>query len=308
MGESKAKKIVFIVGPTGIGKSEIALHLAEKINGEIISCDSMQIYKEINIVSNKPSPEDLKRVPHHLINVTSIEEEFDVVQFRQLAVSVIEDIEKRNRIPIAVGGSGLYVEILLDGIFEGGRKDAQLRESLKDRAAKEGIPALHKELKLKDPAAAEKIHPNDLKRIIRALEVLQVEGRPISMKQKERDGLWGHYDVSLFGLTRDRDKLYERVNQRVEEMFERGLVEEIKNLAGANWSPTASKLIGVKEVLGSINGEYGLERAKELIKINTRHFVKRQFTWFRKDKRIEWINLDENKNLEDIVNRIKGKI
>ena len=282
-------RIIFIAGPTAIGKTQFALDLAKEITGEIISCDSMQVYREIRVASNKPSAEVLKEIPHHLINVVSIEEEFDAARFNRLALKAIEDIHRRERTPLVVGGTGLYMQILLDGIFESKPKNESLREELKEKAKEKGISFLYDILKIEDPAAAQKIHPNDLRRIIRALEVTRTEKRPFSELQKNRQGLWGKYDIQIFGLNRPRQELYERIEARVEQMFENGLVEEIKSLENRNWSKTAQNIIGVREVLGYLKKEYDLKRAKELMKLNTRHLAKKQLTWFRKDQRIEWI-------------------
>ncbi len=299
------KKIIFIVGPTAVGKTDIAFILAKEINGEIISCDAMQVYKEINIASNKPSQKILQGIPHHLINIISAEEEFDVAQFNRLAQGAIKEIHKKNHIPIIVGGSGMYMQILLDGIFEAkGKRDDSLREQLKQEAQEKGTRSLYDTLQKKDPQAALKIHPNDLRRIIRALEVLALEKKPISQIQKNRQGLWGKYAIHLFGLTRERKDIYQRIEARVEEMFKEGIVEEIKGLKLAQWSHTADRIIGVREIQGYLKGEYDMERAKYLMKLNTRHLAKKQLTWFRKEKRIHWIVMNSNETNESVVKKI----
>ncbi len=302
-------KIIFIVGPTAVGKSEIAFALAQEIKGEIISCDAMQVYKEINIASNKPPRFMLEKIRHHLISLISIEEEFDVAEFNRRAREAIKEIHVRGHIPIIVGGSGMYMQILLDGIFEGkARKNEGLREELKRKAQEKGVLFLYDVLKKKDPQAALKIHPNDLRRIMRALEVLALENKPISELQKKREGLWGKYQIHLFGLNRDREELYRQIDARVEKMFEEGLVEEIKNLSHLKWSPTADRIIGVREVQGYLKGEHDLERAKYLMKLNTRHLAKRQLTWFRKEKRIRWFALNSRESVEEIIPLMKSEI
>ncbi len=301
-------KIIFIIGPTAIGKSDAAVSLAQKINGEIVSCDSMQIYKEIQIASNKPSGEMLKRIRHYLINVASIAEKFDVAMYNRMALEVITDIQSRQKIPIVVGGSGLYVQVLLDGIFEGSPRDEQLREELNQKVKDFGTEDLYEELKQKDPVVAKKIHYNDAKRIVRALEVIQTEKRPLSEIQKERNGLWDKFDVKYFGLTMDRKVLYEKINVRVDIMFENGLFEEIKNLLDKPWSHTAAGLLGYKEIKGYVDGEYDLDEAKRLIKRNTRHYAKRQWTWFRRDQRIDWMTVAHFKNIEAIAQKMKEQI
>lgn len=299
------KKIIFIVGPTAVGKTDIAFRLAKEINGEIISCDAMQVYKEINIASNKPPAFMLKGIPHHLMNIISIEEDFDVARFNQLVQEAIKEIHKKNRAPIIVGGSGMYMQILLDGIFEAkGKRDDSLREQLKQEAQEKGTQFLYDVLQKKDPQAALKIHPNDLRRIIRALEVIVSEKESFSSLQRKRQGLWGKYTIPIFGLTRERKELYQRIESRVEKMFKEGIVEEIKNLRLVQWSPTADRIIGVREIQGYLRGEYDMERAKYLMKLNTRHLAKKQLTWFRKEKRIHWFVMNFNETNESVVEKI----
>ncbi|VAW17938.1 tRNA dimethylallyltransferase [hydrothermal vent metagenome] len=303
-----SNKIIFIVGPTAIGKSDVAVSLAEKINGEIVSCDSMQIYKEIQISSNKPSAKMLQTVKHHLLDIASITEKFDVAMYNRMALEVIADIQSRQKIPIVVGGSGLYIQVLLDGIFEGSPRDEQLREALNQKVEDFGTEDLYEELKQKDPVVAQKIHFNDAKRIVRALEVIQTEKRPLSEIQKERNGLWDKCDVKYFGLTMDRKVLYEKINVRVDVMFKKGLFEEIKDLLDKPWSHTAAGLLSYKEIKGCVEGDYDFDEAKRLIKRNTRHYAKRQWTWFRRDQRIDWMTATHFKNSEAIAQRMKEQI
>ena len=298
------KKIIFIVGPTAVGKTSVSLQLARKISGEIISCDSMQVYKEISIASNKPSSEDLKRVPHHLVNIVSVKKEFDVAHFRKKAVRSIQMIHSKAKIPIVVGGSGMYMSVLLDGIFEGGAKDLNLRKKLETEAQEKGSEYLHRKLLEVDFTAAQRIHPNDQKRIIRALEVFEGRQKTISSLQKKRSGLWGKFNIKIFALNRRREELYELINQRVEDMFTGGIIEEIKKLSKMNLSKTAQGVIGIKEVQGFLNGDYDIERAKYLLKLNTRRYAKRQLTWFRKDKRLKWIMIEPENFISKIVSRI----
>lgn len=298
------KKIIFIVGPTSVGKTEVAVHLAKRMKGEIISCDSMQVYKEINIANNKPFPKTLKVVPHHMVNVVSVNQEFDVAAFNKKALAAIKMVQKKKKVPIIVGGSGLYMGILLDGIFKEGEKDIKLREDLQTMAMEKGELFLYQKLIDTDPLAAAKIHPHDIKRVIRSLEVCMKNQRPISELQKERSGLWGRYDISIFALNRERTELYERIDRRVDQMFEEGLVDEIKLLTKSKLSQTAERIIGVRELAGYLEGAYGLERAQYLIKLNSRHYAKRQLTWLRKEKRLTWIMIEN----EDQASQIAGKI
>ncbi|MBF0385407.1 MAG: tRNA (adenosine(37)-N6)-dimethylallyltransferase MiaA, partial [Candidatus Omnitrophica bacterium] len=282
MAKSK-DKIVFIVGPTAVGKSSVAHSLAKKLKGEVVSLDSMQVYKEISVASDKPSKDMFKEVPYHLVGIVSVKDEFNVSLFKTLAQESIVDVLRRKKLPIFAGGSGLYLQVLLDGIFDGASRDLGLRQALEKEAKEKGNTCLYEKLKNIDPASAEKIHPNNLIRVIRALEVSLLGGKPFSEKKEEREGIWGKYDIRVFGLDMEREDLYERINRRVDEMFVRGLAEEIKGITSLPLSLTASAMIGVKEILESFKGEYDLDRAKELIKRNTRHYAKRQLTWFRKD-------------------------
>lgn len=284
-------KIIFIVGPTAVGKSDVAFCLAQHIQGEIVSCDSMQIYKEIDVASNKPSQDVLSSIPHHLVNILSIEKEYDVAQFNQRALGTINDIHSRNHVPIIVGGSGMYMQVLLDGIFEGGARNDALRKDLRDQARQCGKQFIYDKLKEMDPVAAEKIHPNDERRVIRALEICMTKKIAISQLQKNRTGLWGTYDIRLFALDRERRELYQMIDKRVERMFQEGVVEEIKKLNDVLWGKTAVKIIGIQEIQGFLRGQYNLEEVKDLIKLNTRHLAKRQLTWFRRENRLEWITV-----------------
>lgn len=285
--------MIFIVGPTAAGKSSIAIEVAKQCGGEIISCDAMQVYKEIRVASNRPTDADLAVVPHHLVGFLSVTEDFDVARFNQIAREKITAILGRQGTPVVVGGSGLYMTILLDGIFLSGGRDMILREQLRNEAESFGAGYLHERLLAQDPDAAAKIHSNDLRRIIRALEVLSVDKQPISRLQTSREGLWGKHDIRIYCVTRERDNLYARINKRVDSMFAEGIIEEIKGINALELSHTASGLIGIKEIRAYLDGSLGLEDAKELLKRNTRRYAKRQLTWFRKDKRLCWVTINE---------------
>lgn len=283
--------LVFIVGPTAVGKSEIAISLSRRFNVELVCCDAMQVYREIAIASDKPTPQTRSLVPHHLVDIISVKEEFNVARYRQLALEAIEDIRGRGKTPLIVGGSGMYMSVLLDGIFEGIKIDDDLREKLAQELLARGADYLHERLKCLDPQAAAKIHPNDPQRIIRALEVVMSTGQSISSLQPKREGLWGTIPIKAFALNRPREELYRRAEARIEDMFARGIVEEIKQISVLPLSATAQKIIGIPEIRGYLKGEYDLERAKYLMKLNTRHYVKRQLTWFRRDKRLAWVDI-----------------
>ncbi|MBI5416245.1 MAG: tRNA (adenosine(37)-N6)-dimethylallyltransferase MiaA [Candidatus Omnitrophica bacterium] len=298
------QKIIFIVGPTAVGKSEVACALAGRLDGEIISCDSMQVYKELRIVTSKPPDQLLKAVRHHLIGVVSVREEFDVARFNALALEAVRDVRSRRRAAVITGGSGLYMQVLLDGIFAGAPKDETLRRRLKEEAQEYGTAYLHRQLQRSDPQAAARIHPNDERRVIRALEVCRTRRQPISSLRHDRRGLWGQHEIAAFALTMDREKLYRRIDRRVEAMFAGGAVAEVKSLSGVPLSPTAERLIGLREIRGYLDGAYDEARAKELMKLNTRRFAKRQLTWFRKEKRLQWITVGENDTVEDVADRL----
>ncbi len=300
----KSDRIIFIVGPTAVGKSEIACSLAKRIDGEIISCDSMQVYRELRVVTSKPSPRMLKAVAHHLVDCVSVGEEFDVARFNALALEAIRAVHARGRVPIVAGGSGLYMQVLLDGIFPAAPKNEAVREEFKKQAQRYGSEYLHKKLQKVDPAAAVKIHFNDVRRIIRALEVYTTRRESISSLHKKRHGLWGKYDIKAFALIMDRDTLYRRINQRVDDMFARGAVKEVEHLRDVPLSPTAQRLIGLREIRGFLDGSYDETHARELMKLNTRRFAKRQLTWFRKEKRLEWITISEGATVKDITDQL----
>jgi len=302
----KEPAIIFIVGPTAVGKSEISLCASKFLKVEIVCCDALQVYREISIANDKTSLKVRDTVPHHLVDIVSVIEDFNVARYRELAVAAIHDIHKRGKTPLIVGGSGMYMSVLLDGIFEGAVSDEGLRQELTQELAVHGPVFLHERLKSTDPQAAAKIHPNDPQRIIRALEVAMSTGQSITSLQPKREGLWGKIPIKIFALNRPREELYQRVEARIEEMFAKGLVEEIRQVSAYPLSITAQKLIGVPEVSGYLKGEYDLERAKYLMKLNTRHYVKRQLTWFRREERLTWIDITQDQSSAEIANIIAG--
>jgi tRNA dimethylallyltransferase len=283
-------KLIFLVGPTAVGKTDLAVSLAKKINAEIISCDSMQVYKGMDILTSKPPVGIRKKIPHHLIDVVKPSCEYNVSRYRGQAIKKILAIVKKGKVPFFVGGSGLYMSVVVDGIFEVKTEDRALRKKLYKQAQGCGSQKLYADLVKADPKAAAKIHPNDAKRIIRALEVFKVTGQPISQMQSKRKGLGDEYDIRIFCLDLPREELDRRIDQRVDRMFRQGLVKEVKKLLKSRLSKTSAMAIGIKEVKGYLSGEYSLQEAKTLIKKNTRKYARRQMTWFRKDKRIGWVS------------------
>lgn len=301
-------KVVFLVGPTAVGKSGISVKLAQKIKAEIISCDSMQIYKGMDIITSKPKPAARRKIQHHLIDIISPTQEYDVSRYCQVALRKIKEALKKDEIPLFVGGTGLYMSILVDGIFKAKVQNKIIRKRLYREAGQLGSSHLYKKLQVVDPEAAFKIHPHDTKRIIRALEVFEACGRPISQLQKERRSLFDEYEVKIFCLNMARDKLYQKIDHRVDKMFNQGLADEVKKLLKLKLSKTASCAIGIRELKGCFDGLYDLEEAKRLIKKNTRNYAKRQLTWFRKDKRVEWVEVGEKNTPSAIANKIIKKL
>ena len=302
------KKIIFIVGPTAVGKSDIAVRLAKKINAEIISCDSMQIYKKMDIITSKTSLILRRKVRHHAIGIISAQKEYNAYKYRKQAIKKIKEIVNKGKAPLFVGGTGLYMSTLIDGIFKTESRNLSIRNHLYKVAKHKGNDYLYEELKKVDADSALKIHPHDTKRIVRALEVFRIFGQPISELQKQRKGLDTEYALKIFCLNMQRSKLYKRIEERVDKMFARGLVNEVRKLLKLKLSRTATFAIGIKELKGYFDGLYDLEEAKRLIKRNSRNFAKRQLTWFRKDKRIKWIEVGEQEKPMQVAKRIWKKL
>jgi tRNA dimethylallyltransferase len=301
-------QIIFIVGPTAVGKTEIAVKIAQKINAEIISCDSMQIYRGMDILSCTPPAVLQKKVKYHLIGFLNPGQDYNVSKYRARALEKIKEIRQKGKLPLFVGGTGLYMSILIDGLFRAKAQNKNARNKLYQLASNKGSLYLYGRLKEIDPVAAGKIHPRDTRRIIRALEVYETTGRPISELQKERKGLSQEYGLRVFCLNMARDKLYERIDRRVEKMFRQGLVSEVRKLIKIKLSKTASRAIGIPEITGYSSGTYDLSQAKRLIQRNSRRFAKRQLTWFRKDKRIEWLEIGERESPAAVAKRILSRL
>jgi tRNA dimethylallyltransferase len=281
---------VLIAGPTAVGKSEIALRLAEQLGGEIISADSMQVYRGLDIGTAKPSPADRARVPHHLIDICDLTESFDAAQFARLAHRAAAEIQSRGRVPILCGGTGLYFKAFLEGVGEAPPADAKLRAEL-EVAPPENLLA---ELRERDPAAYEKIDRKNPRRVIRAVEVIRLTGKPFSAQRAD----WNSCHSSpatchFFCFSRSPADLHARISGRVDAMFARGLVDETRDLLkrGLAENKTAMQAIGYRQVVEHLRGEWSLKETIELVKIRTRQFAKRQLTWFRAQKNLEWIEL-----------------
>lgn len=303
------KKIIVIAGPTACGKTEYAIKVAEKTGGEIVSCDSMQIYKYMSIGSAKPTEEELSRARHWLVDEIDPRKDFSVARYRDMAKEAINDIISRGKIPVIAGGTGLYLNSLLyDMDFSDADRDIEFRKTLMDEAELFGPEYVHRKLEAVDPVKASKIHPNNLKKVIRALEGASI-GRGIS-EFSELNTRTDDYDTLLIGLTRDREELYDRINRRVDIMVEQGLFGEVEELLemGLQEEDISMKGIGYKEVIAFYDGLMTENEAIDKIKQNTRHLAKRQLTWFRRYEDMHWINISELgeegaiKEIMDLVN------
>ena len=302
--------IIILAGPTAAGKTEYAIRLAEELDGEIVSCDSMQIYKFMDIGSAKPDADQLARVKHHLVDCIDPREDFSVAEYQKLAKEAIKDIAGRGKVPVVTGGTGLYMNSLIyDMDFAVEPAHSDFREDMKKLAEEQGTDALYERLKKCDPEAAERIHPNNVKKIIRALEACEYadEGmQDISKLSKKCDD----YDVCLLGVAWPREVLYERINERVDALIKAGLEDEIKQLLsmGLTEDNISMKGIGYKEMIGYLNGEYDLDEAIRLIKRNTRHYAKRQMTWFRRYDDMKWFDLSDYETPDAAVSDMLGYI
>ena len=288
------RKIIVIAGPTACGKTEYAIRVAQHVDGEVVSCDSMQLYKYMSIGSAKPTPEEQAAVRHWLVDEIDPRDEFSVARYRDMAKEAINDIISRGKVPVIAGGTGLYLNSLLyDMDFSDADKDAEFRNTLMEEAELFGPEYVYKKLEAIDAVKASKIHPNNLKKVIRALEGASM-GKGIA-DFRDLNKRTDDYDVLLIGLTRDRAELYDRINKRVDIMVEQGLFEEVRDLLemGLQEEDISMKGIGYKEIIAYFDGVYPKEEAIEKIKQNTRHLAKRQLTWFRRYEDMHWVNISE---------------
>ncbi len=300
-------ELLCLLGPTAVGKTEIAIQLAQRLNAEIISVDSRQIYRQMDIGTAKPTPEEQRAARHHLIDCVDISEAFSVADYQSLVDVAITDIQNRDKQVLLVGGAGLYFRAIVDGLFEGPGADPSLRKRLEEEAAQFGVDTLHKRLQTCDPESAERIHPNNLVRVIRALEVYELTGTPMSELQQQWHPEKQRYPFIAFGLTMPRALLYRRIEQRVDVMLANGLVAEVESLLAAGYArdSVALQSFGYRELIAYLDGNFTYLEAISQLKQNTRRFAKRQLTWFRKDTRIEWL---DRESTSDIVASVLGKI
>lgn len=312
---TEKKPLVILTGPTAVGKTALSIKLASEIGGEIISADSMQVYRQMDIGSAKIKPEEMGGIPHHLIDILEPEEEFNVCLFEKLALEAMEQIYERGHIPVVVGGTGFYIQALLYQIdFTEEETDTAFRDKLWRLGEEKGNHYLHELLRKVDPESAEEIHENNRKRVIRALEFYENSGKPISTHNKEQRQKTSAYNSCYFVLTDDRKKLYERIESRVDQMLSKGLVDEVRTLKerGCNASMVSMQGLGYKEILEYLNGRCSLLEAVEKIKKETRHFAKRQLTWFRREKDVIWLDkqafaYDEDAVLSCILENLRKK-
>ncbi|WP_456275415.1 tRNA (adenosine(37)-N6)-dimethylallyltransferase MiaA [Bacillus sp. AK128] len=306
------EKLVVIIGPTAVGKTKLSIELAKRFNGEIISGDSMQIYRSMDIGTAKITAEEMDGIPHHLINIKEPTEPYSAAEFQTDVRKLIKDINERNKLPIIVGGTGLYIQsVIQDYHFSDQGKDLTVRDQLEKEAQEYGIDVLVDRLKMVDPVASEKIHPNNHRRIIRALEIYITTGKTMSdyIDDQDEETL---YDVALIGLTLDRELLYDRINKRVDVMIEQGLEQEVKRLYQQGIKDVQSiQAIGYKELYQYLDGLITFAEAVELLKRNSRRYAKRQLTWFRNKMDVHWFDMtneEYEKKFTEIIHYIAGKL
>lgn len=311
MIKGKNNNLIILLGPTGVGKTDISTKLAQKMSDiEIISADSIQIYKYMDIGTAKPNKNILKAIKHHMIDIVDPSENFDVIQYSKLATNIILGVFKRGKIPILAGGSGLYISSIINPLFTGPAKNIEYREILEGEAKIHGKKYLYDKLSRIDPISASKIKSNDLRRIIRALEVYKSTGKTISYLQKKAFNENPKFKYHIIGLKRDRKNLYQRINLRVDKMIKDGFIEEVKMLREMGYKEDLNSMqgLGYKQINKYLDGEYEKETAINLIKRDTRRYAKRQMTWFNnKIKNIEWIDLDKNSENE-VISKIWSRM
>ncbi|MCI6887110.1 MAG: tRNA (adenosine(37)-N6)-dimethylallyltransferase MiaA [Lachnospiraceae bacterium] len=309
------RPLIILTGPTAVGKTDLSIRLAKAIGGEIISADSMQVYRYMDIGSAKVTPEEMQGIPHHLIDVLEPFEDFNVVIFQQLAKKALEEIYAHGKIPIVAGGTGFYIQALLYDIdFRENPEGQQIREELEQLAREKGSDYLHAMLAEADPESAQAIHSNNVKRVIRALEYYRQTGEKISEHNEAERQKESPYDFLYYVVNTDRSRLYERIERRVDQMLEQGLVQEVETLKrmGCRRGMVSMQGLGYKEILDYLNGDCTLEEAVYVLKRDTRHFAKRQITWFKRERDVRWLNLpefdyDKNKVLDHLLTEIRER-
>ena len=305
------QKMIILTGPTAVVKTELSIALAHRLGGSIISADSMQIYKYMDIGTAKIKSEEMGGIPHYLVDELLPSEEFHVVRFQQMAKQALEEIYAQNRIPIVVGGTGFYIQALLYDIdFAGTGEESSIRKNLERIAKEEGAEVLHARLQEVDPESAKVIHPNNVKRTIRALEFYEETKTPISAHNEEQRQKESPYDFRYFVLTHDRGILYDRIEQRVDQMLQEGLVEEVRHLKDMGYTRDMVSMqgLGYKEILSYLDGEISLDQAVSILKRDTRHFAKRQLTWFRRERDVIWLDKREYPTTDVLLSKIEENL
>ena len=298
-------KAIVVVGPTASGKTSLGIYIAKKYNGEVISADSMQIYKEMSVSTAKPTIEEMDGVKHHLIDFVDITDTYSVSDYCRDAKAVFDDIVSRGKLPVIVGGTGLYIDSFITNtqFFDDAQSD-EIRKRLQKQANDEGLDVLYNRLKEIDPDAAAKIHPNNSVRVIRALEVYEATGKTITQQTEQSHSVASDIDALYIGINySDREKLYDRINRRVDIMMENGLLDEAKSLFSGEYSATAVNSIGCKEMKPFLDGEKSLSECVEKLKMSTRHYAKRQLTWFRRNESVKWVYPDKQ-NEDELYSQI----
>lgn len=312
MNTEKKKPLIILTGPTAVGKTALSVKLAKVINGSIISADSMQVYRGMDIGSAKVTKEEMGGIKHYLIDVLEPDEEFHVVRFQQMAKEAMAEIYQEGKIPILTGGTGFYIQSVLYNIdFTSQQEDTAYRERLEQLAKEQGNEALHAMLQEVDPVSAEKIHANNVKRVIRALEFYEKTGMPISEHNEKEAAKESPYTFCYFVLNDDRQRLYDRIELRIDQMLEQGLVDEVRKLKekGYHKEMVSMQGLGYKEILAWLDGEISYEEAVYILKRDTRHFAKRQLTWFRREKDVIWVDKDKfNYDDDRILSFMTAKI
>ncbi|HDR7781003.1 MULTISPECIES: tRNA (adenosine(37)-N6)-dimethylallyltransferase MiaA [Bacillus] len=309
MGEVQREKVAVIIGPTAVGKTKLSIDLAKALNGEIISGDSMQIYRTMDIGTAKVTEEEMDGMPHYMVDIKNPEESFSVAEFQERVRKHIREITERGKLPIIVGGTGLYIQsVLFDYQFTDDAGDTIYREQMEKLALERGVEYVHKKLQEVDPESAERIHANNVRRVIRALEIFHTTGEKMSdqLEKQENELL---YDVSLIGLTMDREMLYDRINLRVDIMMDQGLLEEVEGLYNRGIRDCQSiQAIGYKEIYDYFEDRVSLEEAVSQLKTNSRRYAKRQLTWFRNKMDVTWFDVTGGEKTSEILRYIEGKL
>lgn len=297
--------VILLAGPTAVGKTQLALEIAHRLGTEIINCDSMQVYRYMEIGTAKPTPEERALVPHHLLDVADPDEPFDAARYAELARPVIESLQNRGKMPLVVGGTGLYMKVLTRGICPAAPRDPAIREQLRRELEEHGLERLHQELGRVDPEAGRRLHPHDRQRVLRALEVQRLTGTPLSCWQSQHRFQQTIYRTVKIFLYRDRNVLYERINRRVRQMLEQGLVAEVRRLLAMGYGPELKSMqaVGYKQLAAHLLGACPLASAVSDMERATRHYARRQLTWFRGDPEFRWVQADDRQGILEWLNR-----